>query len=77
MHNSQANPILPQPDRGKTAEVLAHLEKIVREGLRHGFFKCSIKCDVISGGKRLLVIRSSQSHKFTIPEDELPRRRTP
>jgi len=77
MHNSQANPVSPQPDRGQTAEVLAHLEKIVREGLRHGFFKCSIKCDVISGGKRLLIIRSSQSHKFTIPEDELPRRRTP
>jgi hypothetical protein len=63
----------PGVHRGQTAEAFAHLEKIVVEGLRHGFFDCSIACEIVSGGKRQLVIRAGKSHKFTIPEDELPR----
>jgi hypothetical protein len=43
------------------------------EGLRHGFFECSMACEIGNGGKRQLVIRAGKSHKFTIPEDELPR----
>jgi hypothetical protein len=65
--------VLPGTHRGQTAEALAHLEKIVADGLRHGFFDCSIACEIVSGGKRQLVIRAGKSHKFTIPEDELPR----
>lgn len=64
---------LPRAHRGQVAEALAHLEKIVVDGLRHGFFDCSIACEMVSGGKRQLVIRAGKSHKFTIPEDELPR----
>jgi hypothetical protein len=45
----------------------------VVDGLRHGFFNCSIACEICSGGKRHLVIRAGKSHKFTIPEDEVPR----
>jgi hypothetical protein len=59
--------------RGQIAEALAHLEKIVAEGLCHGFFECSIACEIVNGGKRQLVIRAGKSHKFTIPEQELPR----
>jgi len=59
--------------RGQIAEVLAHLERVVVEGLRHGFFDCSIACEIGTGGKRQLVIRAGKSHKFTIPEEELPR----
>jgi hypothetical protein len=59
--------------RGQIAEALAHLEKIVVEGLKHGFFDCSIACEIGNGGKRHLVIRAGKSHKFTIPEEELPR----
>lgn len=33
----------------------------------------SIACQIVSGGKRELVIRAGKSHKFTIPEDEVPR----
>lgn len=54
-------------------EALNHLEDLVVEGLRHGFFDYSIACEMGSGGKRHLVIRAGKSHKFTIPEDELPR----
>ena len=59
--------------RGQIAEALAHLEMIVIEGLKHGFFDCSITCEIGNGGKRQLVIRAGKSHKFTIPEDELLR----
>jgi hypothetical protein len=55
------------------AEALSHLEKIVVEGLRHGFFECALACEIGSGGKRQLVIRAGKSNKFIIPEDELPR----
>jgi hypothetical protein len=63
----------PRAYRGQIGEALAHLEKIIVEGLRHGFFECSIACELGNGGKRQLVIRDGKSHKFTIPEEELPR----
>ena len=63
----------PRALRGQIAEALAHLEKVVVEGLHHGFFDCSIACEIGNGGKRQLVIRAGKSYKFTIPQDELPR----
>jgi hypothetical protein len=54
-------------------ELLDHIEEMVIEGLKHGFFDYSITCEVSSGGKRHLVIRGGQSHKFTIPEAQIPR----
>jgi hypothetical protein len=61
------------PNHKQVCELLDHLNFIVVDGLRHGFFDCSIACEIVSGGKRLLVIRAGKSHKFTIPEDEVPR----
>jgi hypothetical protein len=61
------------PPAHRLAEALAHLEKVVVDGLRHGFFDCSITCEIISGGKRQLVIRAGKSHKFIVPESEVPR----
>jgi hypothetical protein len=58
---------------GQVGEALSHLEKIVVDGLRHGFFDYSVACEIVSGGRRELVIRAGMSHKFTIPEAELPR----
>jgi hypothetical protein len=72
MRDAPTNPAYQTPD-GAAAEALAHLEKVVVEGLRHGFFECSMACEIGNGGKRQLVIRAGKSHKFTIPEDELPR----
>jgi hypothetical protein len=60
-------------NRNQFDEARARLEKVVVEGLRHGFFDCSIACEIGNGGKRQLVIRAGKSHKFTIPEDEVPR----
>ena len=57
-------------DHNQFDEARARLEKVVAEGLRHGFFDCSITCEIGNGGKRQLVIHAGKSHKFTIPEDE-------
>jgi hypothetical protein len=59
--------------RSQFNDALRHIEKIVTDGLRHGFFDCSIACEMTNGGKRQLVVRAGKSHKFNIPEDELPR----
>jgi hypothetical protein len=70
------DPATPTPLRdhqGQIAEALALLERIVVDGLQHGFFDCSIECKIGNGRKRDLVIRAGKFHKFTIPEDELPR----
>ena len=60
-------------ESGQIREVLDHLEWIIVEGLNHGFFDCSITCEVTSGDKRHLVIRGGKSHKFTIPEAQVLR----
>ena len=41
-------------------------------GSSTGFFDYSITCEIGNGGKRHLVIGAGKSHKFTIPEDEVP-----
>ncbi len=73
MHDAPFLSASPRAHRGQTAAAFAHLEKVVVDGLRHGFFDYSIACEIGRGGKRQLVIRAGKSHKFTIPEDELPR----
>ena len=59
--------------RSQFNDALRYIEKIVTDGLRHGFFDFSITCEMTNGGKRQLVVRAGKSHKFNIPEDELPR----
>ena len=56
---------------GQLRKALDHVEQIIVDGLRHGFFEYAISCEVVHGRKRQLVIRAGKSHKFTIPEDEL------
>jgi hypothetical protein len=54
-------------------DILDRIERLVVDGLRHGFFEYSLVCEIGKDGRRQLVIRAGKSHKFTIPEDELPR----
>ena len=54
-------------------EAVDRLEWLVVDGLKHGFFDYSIACEIGNSGKRQLVIRAGKSHKFTIPENEVPR----
>jgi hypothetical protein len=67
-------PIAPssQGIRGKVREALDSLERLLLDGLDHGFFDYSIACEIGNGGKRHLVIRAGKSHKFTIPAEEVP-----
>jgi hypothetical protein len=65
--------LLEHTSTGQLREALKRLEGLVVDGLKHGFFECSISCEVASGGKRQLIICAGKSYKFTIPEHELPR----
>jgi hypothetical protein len=73
MADSQTNPPFQRAKSGQVREALDRLEVLVVDGLKHGFFDYSIACVVATGGKRQLVIRAGKSHKFTIPENEVPR----
>ncbi len=74
LHNeSDDEPQSAPAIRNQLDEARAHLEKVMVEGLRHGFFECVIACEIGRGGKRELVIRAGKSHKFTIPEEQVPR----
>jgi hypothetical protein len=57
----------------RLAQALAQLERIVIDGLQHGFFDCSIECEMDKRRVRHLVIRAGKSHRYTIRDDELPR----
>ena len=46
--------------------------QIVLDGLRHGHFRCSISGSIAKDKRRELVIEAGRSHKFNIPEKELP-----
>ena len=73
MHNEP-----PQTNTGLSGgpqfrEAFDRLVQIVLDGLRHGHFRCAISSVIGKGNRRELVIEAGKSHKFTIPEDELPR----
>lgn len=53
-------------------EAFERLAQIVFDGLRHGHFRCAILSSVGKGNRREVVIEAGKSHKFTIPEEELP-----
>ena len=57
------------PQLRKALEQIRH---IVLDGLRHGHFRCAISGAIGKGDRRELVIEAGKSHKFTIPENELP-----
>jgi hypothetical protein len=73
MRDVSAPPLQGRVYGRQLREALDRIEGLIVEGLRHGFFDYSITCDIGKGGRRQLVIRAGKTHKFTIPEDELPR----
>ena len=73
MHDVPIAPTQSHAYGQRVREALAQLERVVVEGLQHGFFRCSITCAIEKGGRRDLVIEAGKSHKFNIPEDEVPR----
>ena len=57
--------------RNQRMIALHRLREIVEEGLQHGFFDCTITCEIIKQGKRRLIIKAGKSHQFIIPEEDL------
>ena len=47
------------------------VERTIRDGLAHGHFECSIRADLVSAGKRRLIITAGNSHQFLIPPNDL------
>ncbi len=54
-------------------EALDRIMEVVMDGLQHGHFRCAISSAIGKNNKRDLVIEAGKSHKFTIPEEDLPR----
>ena len=72
MHDDQ---IIEPNDRAcgpQAREAINLLIEVVMDGLRHGYFHCTISSAIGKNNKRDLVIEASKSHKFTIPKDDLP-----
>jgi len=55
-------------------QALDRLWQVVLDGLRHGHFRCAISSAIGKGSRREVVIEAGKSHKFTIPEEELPKK---
>ena len=72
MAEPQDNPPFQRAKCGQVREALDRLEDLFIDGVKHGFFRCSIACETLNG-KRHVVIEAGKSHKFTIPEHEVPR----
>lgn len=72
MAEPQDNPPFQRAKSGQVREALDQLEDLFIDGVKHGFFRCSIACEILNG-KRHVVIEAGKSHKFTIPEHEVPR----
>ena len=72
MHDDQ----ITKPDDSacglQAREAINRLIEVVMDGLRHGHFRCAISSTIGKNNKRDLVIEAGKSHKFTIPEDDLP-----
>ena len=68
----------PHPNDGlpsgpQLRQALDQISQIVLDGLHHGHLHCASSSAIGKINKRELVIEAGKSHKFTIPEDELPR----
>jgi hypothetical protein len=71
---NESNQMVVQSSGGpQLRKALERLFEIVHDGLQHGYFRFEISSAIVKGNRRELVIEAGKSHKFTIPEEELPR----
>ena len=59
------------PNEGQLHSVLNYIREQLLDGLRHGFFECTITCEIVKDRKRRLLVKAGKSEQFTIPADEL------
>jgi hypothetical protein len=73
MHGEPIQRSTGQSGGPQLREAFERLVQIVQDGLRHGHFRCAISSSIGKNNRRELFIEAGKSHKFNIPEEELPR----
>ena len=72
MHNDPNHRGAGQDGGPQFREACDRLIQAFIDGLRHGHFRYAISGNIGKGNRRELVIDAGKSHKFTIPEEEIP-----
>jgi hypothetical protein len=62
--------VAPSAEIGECKRALRKLEQLVLDGLRHGYFDCTVSIETIKEHKRRLVIKAGRSYSFIIPQEE-------
>ncbi len=63
-------PVAESNETSECKRAIQKLEQLVRDGLRHGYFDCTVNIETIKAHKRRLVIKAGPSFKFVIPQEE-------
>jgi hypothetical protein len=75
MENELPGPYMPtrttSPNEDSLNRTLEYVRNQILDGLSHGFFECTIKCEIVKDHKRRVVVKAGKSEQFTIPVDEL------
>ena len=73
MHNEPIQTEAGQSGGPQFREAFEMLIQTFLGGLSHGHFRCTISIGIGKANRREVVIETGKSHKFNIPEEELPR----
>jgi len=61
----------PQEKPASLAQIQSLLRALLVDGLKHGHFEYTLKCEVTNGGKRCLVVQAGKSHRFLIAVEDI------
>jgi hypothetical protein len=64
---------VPLSARPALENALDFIEQAVRDGVEHGHFEYTIRCELANGGSRRLTVACGKSHQFVIRPDDLPK----
>jgi hypothetical protein len=59
------------PMKGALSQAMNKLFEEISDGVKHGFFECTVTCELVKDRKRRLIIKAGKSHQFVISEDDL------
>ena len=57
--------------RQNLEEMLVVLVRKLLEGIRHGFFECTVSSEITDGGKRKVKLKAGTIHQFTVHPTEI------
>jgi hypothetical protein len=64
--------ISPKAYSDPVRSALDLIERLLIEGIKHGYFDYSLTCEQGTHGRRLLIVKAGKSHKFTIEGIDVP-----